>query len=170
MTATRGIVLMSVVITWTLPADRTPRRFTASRTAITARAVNTMPTPEPAHGTTKPIAPLTASARQLDVCATSAERLLEVTDSPRAAPDPVSPRPMPEPDALVLDGVAVELGGVAVLRDVSLALARGRSIGLLGASGAGEPVLAVAAGAGLLVVAVTTAVLVARRGTRPADA
>lgn len=41
---------------------------------------------------------------------------------------------------------------------------------VLGASGAGEPVLATAAALGLLVVVATTAVLVARRRTRPAAA
>ena len=41
---------------------------------------------------------------------------------------------------------------------------------VLGASGAGEPVLATAAALGLLVVVATTAVLVARRRTRPATA
>ncbi len=49
--------------------------------------------------------------------------------------------PLAEPPVLALDGVAIELGGRSILREVSFAVAQGELCGLVGANGSGKTTL-----------------------------
>ncbi|WP_205697048.1 thiol reductant ABC exporter subunit CydC [Conexibacter sp. SYSU D00693] len=88
------------------------------------------------------VAPLPAAAQQLDACAASAQRLLDVTDRAPAVRDPAAPRPLPAGGTLEVHGADVALGGRPVLRGATLALQPRRAVALLGPSGGGKTTLA----------------------------
>jgi ATP-binding cassette, subfamily B, multidrug efflux pump len=76
----------------------------------------------------------------------SAKRVNEVLDAEPEVVDPPSPRPLPPEGALgvVFDGASFAYGGestLAVLEDISLEAEAGRTIAVLGATGAGKSTL-----------------------------
>lgn len=89
------------------------------------------------------VQPLPASAQHLDACAASAERLLDVTDVEPAVRNPETPRPAGPGAVLEVEDVDLAFAdGEPVLRGARLRLERGRTVALLGPSGAGKTTLA----------------------------
>ncbi|MGA2471230.1 MAG: thiol reductant ABC exporter subunit CydC [Solirubrobacteraceae bacterium] len=91
------------------------------------------------------LTPLPIAARRLRACAVAAGRLTELTDREPAVCDPSTPLPVPCDGDLVLDDVSLRYGAEDapwVLEHASLRLRSGRSVALLGASGAGKTTLA----------------------------
>lgn len=90
------------------------------------------------------VQPLGAAAQSLDACARAAERIEEISDRPPPIRDPAVPVPPPAGGALALEGVAVRFGPEApwVLEALDLRLQPGRSLALVGPSGAGKTTLA----------------------------
>ncbi|WP_061295584.1 ABC transporter ATP-binding protein [Herbidospora cretacea] len=71
-----------------------------------------------------------------------AQRLLRIMDARPAITEVSGSRPMPPPSgALATDGVVVEIGDRRVVDDVSLAVAAGESIALIGPTGSGKTTL-----------------------------
>jgi len=100
-------------------------------------------------GAFEAVATLPAAAQQLAACGASAARLEEVTDSPVVVADPDRPAVIDAaaPQILRADDVVLtgDPGGFAphaVLDHVSLELQPGRSVALVGSSGAGKTTLA----------------------------
>jgi thiol reductant ABC exporter CydC subunit len=87
------------------------------------------------------VTPLAPAARELSSTLASGRRVLDVIERTPAVRDPSSPKPAPSGSVPVrLEHVTVryEPGQAAVLRDVALELAPGRTVALVGASGAGK--------------------------------
>jgi ABC-type multidrug transport system fused ATPase/permease subunit len=80
----------------------------------------------------------------LSACAEAARRLDEVCEREPSVRDPLRPAPLPDGGDLVVEGVSARYGPGEpwVLRDVSLRLAPGRRVALMGPSGAGKTTLA----------------------------
>lgn len=89
------------------------------------------------------VAPLAAAARHARTCAAAAARIEAVTEREPSVTDPSAPRPLPAGGALALEHVTAGYpGGAPVLRDVSLRIAPGERVVLVGPSGVGKTTLA----------------------------
>ncbi|MBA8956843.1 ABC transporter ATP-binding protein [Actinomadura namibiensis] len=92
------------------------------------------------------LAPVAASAdalRQAGSLRASAVRVRAATTAPPTAPPPARPRPLPDgPLGVRLRGVHFSYGGAPVLRGLDLTVPPGRTVALVGASGAGKTTLA----------------------------
>ncbi|MBI4934723.1 MAG: thiol reductant ABC exporter subunit CydC [Actinobacteria bacterium] len=90
------------------------------------------------------VAVVTPAAAQLPALRTSAERLVAVVDEPDVVRDPSFEDDLPEgPWDLRLRGLTVGWpGGPALLRDLSLTVTSGSTVGLVGPSGLGKSTLA----------------------------
>jgi thiol reductant ABC exporter CydC subunit len=88
--------------------------------------------------------PLGDSARRLSACAGAARRVEEVVGAAPAVVDPPEPAELPRTGALVAERISVTPPGASrpVLHDVSLAVAPGHRVALVGASGAGKTTVA----------------------------
>jgi thiol reductant ABC exporter CydC subunit len=88
--------------------------------------------------------PLSDSARRLSACVGAARRVEEVVSATPAVVDPPGPLELPPAGALTAEHLTVTPPGASqpVLHDISLALAPGSRIALVGASGAGKTTLA----------------------------
>lgn len=88
----------------------------------------------------EPLVGLLLAALRAPEVAASAERLDELAAAPLAALETARPLPWPTGGELVFEHVAAATvpGGVELLRDVSLHLAAGERVALLGSSGAGK--------------------------------
>jgi thiol reductant ABC exporter CydC subunit len=87
------------------------------------------------------VAPLPAAARELSTTFAAGRRVLELTDREPAVVDPPRPAALPPGGAVVaLERVPARYaaGGQPVLQDVDLRLDPGRSVALVGPSGAGK--------------------------------
>ncbi len=90
------------------------------------------------------ILPLSAAARSLRLCATAAGRLHELTLSPPAVEDPVSPRTLTGAGELCAESVSFryEPGQPWVLEGAELRIAPGEHVALTGPSGTGKSTVA----------------------------
>lgn len=72
-----------------------------------------------------------------------AERIFEVLDTVPSIQEPASPLPLPQSNAIDFHGVSFQYGlaGQPVLRNISLSIAEGRKVALVGFSGAGKSTL-----------------------------
>ncbi|HTX32568.1 MAG TPA: thiol reductant ABC exporter subunit CydC [Solirubrobacteraceae bacterium] len=87
------------------------------------------------------VTPLAGAARELSATLAAGRRLLELTDREAAIREPSTPAPAPRwPFAIELRGVSASYPGESrpALEGVSLRLAPGEKVALLGASGAGK--------------------------------
>lgn len=88
------------------------------------------------------VAPLGDAAASIDACAQAATRLEEVTERPAPVRDAAAPVPLPASGELVCEDVRLRAGEGWVLEGVDLRLRPGRSLALVGPSGAGKTTLA----------------------------
>ncbi|MGE5635802.1 MAG: thiol reductant ABC exporter subunit CydC [Nocardioidaceae bacterium] len=97
-----------------------------------------------AFGAFEAVIPLGEAARRLAACAGAAGRVEEVVRAVPPVADPPAPVELPATGSLVADGVTVVPPGATgpVVRDISLAVAPGDRIAIVGPSGAGKTTLA----------------------------
>jgi thiol reductant ABC exporter CydC subunit len=89
------------------------------------------------------LAVLPAAARHAESARPALARLDTIMRSPQSSPDPERPAPMPEANELRLEHVTAAWdGGEPVVRNLSLDLAPGRRVALVGRSGIGKTTVA----------------------------